>query len=176
MPMARVLSWPSTMMAATRRAAEVSGARMRAGSSSRKAPIRRRISAETKRTTSLAAGERSKVMGNRLPDAALARGYGRRPRLRRLLGGGDLGQQVVDGGCYGVEEDRGVDAHQDGDDDQRREGHDLVQPHVGQDLQVVLGQVAEDDPAVEPEHVAGREDHADGGEEGEPARVLEGAD
>ena len=42
--------------------------------------------------------------------------------------------------------------------------------------EVVAGELAEDHPAVEPEHVGGAQDHAGRGQEGHPGVDLEGAD
>ena len=57
-----------------------------------------------------------------------------------------------------------------------REGDHLVGAHVADALERILDQLAEDHPAIEPEHVGGTQDHAGRGEEGDPARDLEDAD
>ena len=72
--------------------------------------------------------------------------------------------------------DAGIDAHPEDQRDQRREDRDLAPVQVEDRLQVFLGQLAEDDPAVEIEHVGGAQDHAGRRQQRDPGVDLEGAD
>jgi hypothetical protein len=80
-----------------------------------------------------------------------------------------------DGGADHVEHERGIDAEKDRGGDQGGEQELLAAGHVPDRLQAALDEVAEDDAAVEPERIAGREDHAHAGREGGPGARLEGA-
>ena len=83
--------------------------------------------------------------------------------------------QIVDG-CGRRVEDRGrIETENDGQHDQRVE-HDLfTQIQIENALEALFGQRAENHPAIEPEGVAGRKDHAKGGTERHPGIDLEHA-
>src|ERR1700704_472074 len=69
-----------------------------------------------------------------------------------------------------------VDAEQDGQDDQRTQGNDLAIVEVLDQSQAGLGQRAEDDLAVEPQRVGGRQNGADGRQRRYPGIHPESAD
>jgi DNA-binding FadR family transcriptional regulator len=69
-----------------------------------------------------------------------------------------------------------VMAEEDGDDDERHHHGDLTPREVLDGLQRGIGDRAEDHPPVEPQRIAGRQDDAGGGEQGDPGVDLEGAE
>src|SRR5690348_2176371 len=64
------------------------------------------------------------------------------------------------------QEGLGVDAHPDHHGDQRNDGRPFARTEIEYVLPHVVRRVAVEYPLIQPEHVAGRENYADGGEDG----------
>src|ERR1700704_4246317 len=112
-------------------------------------------------------------------DWSRGRGSLRHQREPRLLGGGKACMVVLDqridrsGGR--IENGPGVEAEKDREGDERRHHHDLAPGEVGDEFQAHLFELPENDAPIEPEGIGRRQDHARGGEEGDPGVDAEGA-
>ena len=90
--------------------------------------------------------------------------------------GARLGNQLIDRGGHRLEKQVRIDAHQQDQQDQRRERRHLVRPQIADRPEMVLDQSAEDHPAIQPEHVGRAQDHAGCGEQRDPGVHLEHPD
>ena len=80
-------------------------------------------------------------------------------------------------GCVEVAGEAGrVDAHPEHQGDQRREHHPLPRAEVEDASQVGVDDAAEDDPAIQVQHVGRAQDHPHAAQQGEPEIHLQGTD